>query len=77
MIYIRKSGIFKDLRKRGILKKAFEFLDWYWEHTHFVPCPIRALCKECSTLKKTMTETEALYLIMDWQYRKESRNGSW
>ena len=65
MIEVRNSNVFRRIN-RSFLRRAFDFLDWHWHNAQFVPCPIRALCKECPGL----TDTEALYLIMDWQNRK-------
>lgn len=65
MIQVRKSKVFRGIH-RSLLRKVFDFLDWHWENAQFVPCPIKPLCRQVPGL----SETEALYLIMDWQNKK-------
>ena len=54
---------------RELLYQMYDYLDWLWNSTQFIPCPM-ALVRSKFSSECIFTDTHVLYIMMAW---RESR----
>ena len=61
---------------KDLLYQVYDYLDWLWNNTQFIPCPM-ALVRSKFSSDSPLTDTHVLYIMMAWResrVTKELRN---
>ena len=61
---VKNTSIFQEL-KQEIVYQIYEYLDWLWDTSAFIPCPINGVANKFAT-----TPTHIMYVVLAW---RESR----
>jgi hypothetical protein len=60
----KKSRVFQEIGKERLFE-IYAYLDWLWETSQFVPCPIKLVAD-----KFRLTRTHITLAILAWQRAK-------